>query len=723
MTHSRRGSGSRSTAAAAAAGSAPDAAAAAPSAGVTLGLGSWLGPPPTAAALSIRRGSASASAASSLFSTPKEHRSPETPGTQTAQSLASLLPHPQPHLQPHSQRGYHLTEFGDDLESNGASAAGSSSSTRGCPSALSWALLLNLALLSLLALMGQQLMEARAQARWVLHAQTPAAEPTMAAAAVVVDAPCIPAEASAAAAAAPAVAATAAPVAAPAPATPIAAPEPAASAAAVDEMEDEEAGPSADQLADAALPLPPSAPGSSSSSPHLHPLCTLYRFPRPPRGSFNSSLFVTSTPNKGAGVGHQFGEWLFGPHEALKAGATYLHSPFARNSARWTGFLGFGEGEDSVLDWVAAFDPDAAVTNDVGVWSTMDSPQNPGSKESALLRSVTELAGVEVFLRAQLDPTKPLGLPPPDYLARVYAAHRDHVAADQHRAAVQGFTHAPNALQSSLAPGVPRPLLVKFDLVHILKPEIICEPAGLVQALRRKYCRARVASLLAPPESPGSVGSVDHYAAQRASHNFLIVAMHLRCGDSCFDAYRTTTFTSLAHSAQRIHALLTEIEPTRPVAFHLFSQAPKSVDAQGKPLPGGKTAEQHFAPLIEEGMKGLSVSTHFQTGSSSTLHHLIRSDILLGAQSSFSWLATLLHHGVTLAPLRGCAHPVEYDKESGQFDEDAFKVQYKLVANQGRLPRFQSMDDCEAIRAHDEEAKDDPPAGEGLKWRPKPKTG
>ena len=55
------------------------------------------------------------------------------------------------------------------------------------------------------------------------------------------------------------------------------------------------------------------------------------------------TLYLTQVPNKGAGIGHQMGNWNSGYWYAQCFGVQYAYSPFS--NPQWDAFLGFGEGE------------------------------------------------------------------------------------------------------------------------------------------------------------------------------------------------------------------------------------------------------------------------------------------------------------------------------------------------------------------------------------------
>lgn len=55
------------------------------------------------------------------------------------------------------------------------------------------------------------------------------------------------------------------------------------------------------------------------------------------------NLYLTQVPNRGAGIGHQMGNWNSGYWFAVKFGVHYAYSTFG--DPAWDKFLGFGEGE------------------------------------------------------------------------------------------------------------------------------------------------------------------------------------------------------------------------------------------------------------------------------------------------------------------------------------------------------------------------------------------
>ena len=291
-----------------------------------------------------------------------------------------------------------------------------------------------------------------------------------------------------------------------------------------------------------------------------------FRFPRPPPGSPTSSIFVTGVPNHGAGVGHQFGEWLTGPWLARMLNLTYISTELLKQSSRWVTFLGHCEGEDTVEDLYQTYGGVARVLKR----SQMD-PREDFDKYPMLnwTRDAIE--------RVRRDPglsTAAAALDP----ARLTVAQR------------------------SLTPSLPFPVMVEAHMVSIPHHETVCEPV-LNRILRQKYCAARMRNPV----------PVDLYREDREA-NKIIITWHLRCGDSCYSTFRSTSFESVAKTSWALLDLMHKLEPTREVVFYLFSQKPDN-----------NTAEAHFAPLLEKMGHPMQVKTNWHAKSTTVMHHLITS--------------------------------------------------------------------------------------------------
>ena len=382
------------------------------------------------------------------------------------------------------------------------------------------------------------------------------------------------------------------------------------------------------------ISLPLSAQMDLSYGPLSLPLrrqCHPFLFPRP-----TSLLYVTAWPNHGAGLGHQFGEWLYGPAIAMMLNVSYAHTGVLGNSARWDRWLGFGAGEDTEAD----------VRN-----MAMRSRVVVRRDEEHFMRNNT--LTIEDWVRAQL------------------AEHHAHVNRSNGLLSARAWQQQPGEGEPPM-----EVTLLRIYRVHVPWPSrrYSCHP-DINLLLRRKYCAARIR--LPVPE--------DLYAADRAA-NRVVVAFHLRCGDSCYNPFRATPLSSVIRTIRVLADALRGAGLLSP-ALHLFSQPPHN-----------DTAENHFRPVLESAeLADISMVGHWYTHAHTTLHHLITADVLIGAQSSFSWVASLLHHTVALGPVDTCRWQVDgYDRITGEFDGQSLLRQ--LNASRKHAPRFRSMDDCYALR-------------------------
>ena len=367
-------------------------------------------------------------------------------------------------------------------------------------------------------------------------------------------------------------------------------------------------------------------------------LPTGYPFRRPP-GQRNS-FYLTAVPNRGAGLGHQFGEWINGPWVSGQTQTQYVWTGFGMNSRRWNGYFNFQMGEPTLSDLEAAY----------GVGK------------------------IRVYTRTWVQ----------ERMSQHHAVDWVRITMEKLRYEGRDNPEIPEDADEAwkhLEREVPFPVLFQIEEVHVVTVRQACE-ASLYATLRRKYCLARLNMPI----------DVDLYKVDRTPHPpgqslpKVIVAFHLRCGDSCFSVYRSTPFDSILYTAERIRENLHQLEPNRQMAIHLFSQKPDN-----------DTAEHHFEPLVTALKKSYfsTVRTHFTAHSHTTLHHLVTADVIVGAQSSFSWVGFLLHHTVSMGPFKNCFHSVDYQKDTGQFNETSFREQYSL--SKGRIPKFDSIADCEAI--------------------------
>ena len=372
---------------------------------------------------------------------------------------------------------------------------------------------------------------------------------------------------------------------------------------------------------------------------HTRSVCHPFLFPRP-----TSTLYITSWPNHGAGLGHQFGEWLYGPALAHMLGVTYVHTGFLGNSARWADWLGFGAGEDGEADVRnVAVDVELVVRWDADHYNKTNTrtveewvKEQRSMHEQRMNASFVTLNTPALQLLADGDPITPATL------LRVYRIHVPHPAS-----------------------------------------RYSCHP-DVNLLLRQKYCAARIHHPV----------STDLFAHDRAA-GAVIVAFHLRCGDSCYNEFRTTPFPSVITTIRLMYDTIKEAGLGETV-FHLFSQPPQD-----------NTAENHFAPLLtSSNLTGITMHGHWYTHAHTTLHHLITADILIGAQSSFSWVASLLHHTVAMGPVETCRWQVAgYRKESGTFEPAS--LLRELNNSRAYRPQFRSMDDCYAMKKWTHELRSD----------------
>ena len=146
---------------------------------------------------------------------------------------------------------------------------------------------------------------------------------------------------------------------------------------------------------------------------------------------------------------------------------------------------------------------------------------------------------------------------------------------------------------------------------------------------RMKYCAARV---IQPVRT-------NLYRDDLMANRF-IVAVHLRCGDSCYDPWRTTPLPSIENTILKLYSPISHYYHKNEIVFHLFSERPMN-----------NTAEKHFHLLLDstklQAVKPfpIRIVPHCSLNAPVTLHHLIKADLLLIVQSSFSNSAAVLRTG------------------------------------------------------------------------------
>ncbi len=340
---------------------------------------------------------------------------------------------------------------------------------------------------------------------------------------------------------------------------------------------------------------------------------------QPNRAYLTEGLYITAWPNPGAGIGHQFDEWVQGISAAYKFNITYVHTPFLINSAHWNSFLCFGANE--------MVEDDIRIRHKMlNVWELRNNPNSISPKNWILQHINHHSKDGALFLR---------------------------------------LYQIPNWL--------PRESSACFDPINI--------------RLRMKYCAARV---IQPVRT-------NLYRDDFIANRF-IVAVHLRCGDSCYDSWRATPLPSIENTILKLHSGISQYYHKREVVFHLFSEPPMN-----------NTAKKHFHLLLHsikfQSVKPFPVKIvpHFSLNAPITLHHLITADILLTAQSGFSNLAAVLRTGITFGPVQSCNSNLtilEYDKTTGNFSLERLKstLDYKESTqrkqNKSIQFHFQSMEEC-----------------------------
>jgi hypothetical protein len=82
---------------------------------------------------------------------------------------------------------------------------------------------------------------------------------------------------------------------------------------------------------------------------HIYPSYWRYQFSNKSKSrKLDSDIFISSTPNPSAGIGHQLANWNAGLWLAEMLGCPFAHIPFS--TERWETFLGFGEQFPSLIN-------------------------------------------------------------------------------------------------------------------------------------------------------------------------------------------------------------------------------------------------------------------------------------------------------------------------------------------------------------------------------------
>lgn len=408
------------------------------------------------------------------------------------------------------------------------------------------------------------------------------------------------------------------------------------------------------------------------------PVCTF----RLPSSVSLPHVYLTSRPNGGAGIGHQFGEWGIGPMLCKKYDLNYIHSEFTRNGAVFEKFLGFGVGEQSEAHMYARYS--LVHTVDYHLGSHRTGEYGVSNSSDALRRSV------DGWVRARIDE---------------FRIHSPHLFTSNSTYPNTGRTEA---------------LYIRINQVATVNPFELCQP-WLNLILRQKHCRRSVLqpievavsnenrfnyqrmnkrmNLLTRPRlnesdlpkfwlQPG-LRMVEHAynnsIAYRSRH--LVVGVHMRCGKSCFSSYRAAPPTVIRQSIQRMVSVLAPIAAleSKQLVFHLFAEPPTNT-----------TAEKHFRPILEWfQVSEIAYETHFYLDSISTFDRLLAADVVLGAQSSFSFLLSYLRPSVHIGVMRGCGYSIQIDKSTGEFDTSKLAEYYR--ASKGVVPQFRSIDECDSM--------------------------
>lgn len=358
----------------------------------------------------------------------------------------------------------------------------------------------------------------------------------------------------------------------------------------------------------------------SESSCRLAPIITFQQS----HTEFSDGLYITARPNHGAGIGHQFGEWLQGIWAAYRLNITYVYTPFLINSAYWNSFLGFGVNE--------IIEDDLKIRHNV--LNVKEFRNNSASSKEAL-----------------------------NWILQ----HRDEYVKQRTK---NGS------------------LLLRLHLIsNLVSPLTGACFTPLNARLRTKYYTTR---LIQPIR-------LNLYENDIKANRF-IVAIHLRCGDSCYDSYRTTPLSSIENTILKLHYCISKYYRNKQVVFHLYSQPPIN-----------NTAGRHYQSLLNNRNfqrtkpTPVKIIPHFALNAPITLHHFVTADILLSALSSFSALASTLRTGITLGPIQSCDPRLtvsDYDKTTGNFSLEKLKsaLDYFEYIKQRRKEtaklHYQSIEEC-----------------------------
>ena len=413
-------------------------------------------------------------------------------------------------------------------------------------------------------------------------------------------------------------------------------------------------------LSDHAVAARSLSPLSSSSAYYA------FSFPRP-----TPYVFVTSHPDPSASLSQQYSQWLYGPYLALTLNISYAYTPLLKLSSRWNGFLGAGHGETAETELQAEFGRtryfqrsfDEPAAEDDAAAGTGNAGGSGGG------------AVVEDWIRSRRKKV--------DHLNHQIAVHakRALIVPDLPPLELEEpkGSHIDGYNTRHLNPAEPVSTVTVFRLYRIGLPALpqACLPA-LHLLMRQKYCAARVRQPL----------PVDLYAdARRAGQ--MIVAVHILCGEQCWNPDKTTPISVFINALHSIAAIAANSSLPSP-SFHVFSSLP--VNASWSP-------ERYLSPLTAAFPR---LQLHLDLHSHLVFHHLVMSDVLLPpplGSSSTSWLVQLLHAGVVIGspvPVHACQGEVDgWRKETGHFESRSFIMEWLRM--QKRRQRFDSLQDCQQM--------------------------
>ena len=347
-------------------------------------------------------------------------------------------------------------------------------------------------------------------------------------------------------------------------------------------------------------PLTLLSPHSSSSS------LTPFLLPHP-----TPTLYVSSHPDPSSSLSSQFAQWLYGPYLALHLNLSYAHTPFLKLSSRWTTFLGFGQGETTEADLLAVYARTRLFVRNV---EGGGGEGEGGERGGDVVEWVKDKRRKVESINKQLtDWTRRVQLNPELAYPKV----------DEPKGAVLDGYHT-----THIDPANPITTATVFRLYRLPVPSLMhaCHPP-LLLLLRRKYCAARVRSPL----------PVDLYGEdRRAGH--MIVALHVVCGDACYNGEKSFPLASYAASMSRLTAVAAA-HRFPPPCFHVFTTQPSN------------DSSPTFFSSADVSCRWCACTwACTATRCSTTWWCRMCWWRRRWAAASTSWLVQLMHHGVVVGP-------------------------------------------------------------------------